>query len=84
MNVVGFIFFFIGSLIIQEYIDLLLYIGLIMMVAAYLYVNAYIDIQRHESQMLELKEQYDSMSELLEKFNKRESESKSDDSEERN
>jgi len=77
----GFIFFFVGSILVQQFIDPLLYIGLIFLGISWMFMNAQLDIERSEKSMEELLVLHKKIEASLEQMkNLGESDEKSDDS----
>ena len=50
-NIVGLLLFVAGSMIVQMYIDTLLFIGLIALLLGWMSINAYIDLERAEKSL---------------------------------
>ena len=68
INIAGFVLFFIGSVIIQMYIDALLYVGLIVTAMAWMFMDAHVSEITHEKHMEELSELRTNIDESLEKM----------------
>ena len=56
MKIAGFSFFFIGSLMVQQFISPLLYIGLIFLGLSWILMGAQIDLERSEASLEEMRE----------------------------
>jgi len=54
MKITGFSFFIIGSIMVQQIISPLLYMGIILMGLAWMFMDAQLDLERHEKNMEEL------------------------------
>jgi len=66
INIAGFVLFFIGSVILQMYIETLLYIGLITLGIAWMFMDAHVGEITHEKHMAELSELRTNIDESLE------------------
>ena len=83
MNATGFALFFVGSLLVQHYIEPLLFWGVVLLFMAYMIIGVMADQIEHETRMAEFIELKGRMQETLDamgKYTNGESDEISDDS----
>ena len=69
-KIAGFTFFFVGSMFVQQFIDPLLYVGLIFLGISWMFMDAQLDLERSEKSLEQMRKLHENIEASLDKMKK--------------